>query len=167
MWKLRIQREKNHLEFPSLHAWGEARGIREPLLRMKDAKKRDRLWQEACELRQHLYKKHLETLTAAEQELFKQGKHPSQSHAFAKAAKPYAESLYEHIRHLDYVKEVSLGWGQGGLIKLTVHLGSEPNIEELRKNIPWLYHGFVVGCVVDPDQNVKPVPTFVPVISLE
>jgi hypothetical protein len=136
-------RQKGHLEYDSIAAWFEGEGISTPIMQIKDEARRSKYLEQLGELRQHLFDRHLKTLAREEQDLFHQGTHPSQNHAFKEAAKPYVEALRKDLSEADDVLDVRLGFLQGNRIGLEVVLKQTPSFEErIRK--PWLYHGFEV-----------------------
>lgn len=99
-------------------------------------------WMEQyCELRRHLFKKHIKSLSHEEQSQFKRGIHPSQSHSFADRAEPFAAALKEEMEGKGSSCEVRLGWYHMDRIVLICDLVHAPDVPE---NLPWLFRGFEI-----------------------
>ena len=139
---------KKHLEYGSVKEWIKNENVPNGFAQVEDEELRGRYISEYGELRQHLFEKHIKSLTEEDQELFSKGKHPSQSWKFEKRAKPYAEKLQKELSKLNFVEKVSIGYYQMDRIVLSVDINCEVSEEEYEM-IPWLYSGFEtkVGCV--------------------
>jgi hypothetical protein len=139
MWSLGTKR---HLRYPSVEAWFKGEGLTEPVFKIADPVERDRRITEYGELRQHLFARHIQTLSRKEQSEFKQGTHPSQSHRFADRAEPFTRLLREHLAALGFSSQVSLGWYHMDRIVLAADLNDDPG--ERQHELPWLFHGFEI-----------------------
>jgi hypothetical protein len=139
MWPLR---RKRHLRYASLEAWFEGEGLNTPIVKITDPVERDRRITEYGELRQHLFQKHIDTLSDDEQRQFTEGTHPSQSHLFAKRAEPFAAALAAYLAALGLPAKVSLGWYHLDRIVLAAELEVDPGAR--RSELPWLFRGFEI-----------------------
>jgi hypothetical protein len=139
MWTLGTKR---HLRYPSIEAWFKGEGLTEPVFKIADLVERDRRIAEYGELRQHLFAKHIKTLSREERRKFKEGTHPSQSHRFADRAEPFVGLLREHLGSLGFPSEVCLGWYHMDRIVLTADLHDDPG--ERQHELPWLFRGFEI-----------------------
>ena len=137
MWPFR---SKKHLRYDSIEAWLQGEHID---LQTTDAQQRDHFFTQLGELRQHLWRRHIQTLPEPEQALITAGPHPSQSHRFEIEALPYAESLQEHLLEVGVsIHSVKVGLYHGDRLVLSVRLASEANFEIERHQVPFLYRGF-------------------------
>src|SRR5262245_55674304 len=84
---------KPHLRYPSVWRWLQAQGVPCPLTLITDRVERERRQRQHVELWRYLFAKHLAGLPEDEQQLFREGQHPSQSHDLAAAGEPVAERL--------------------------------------------------------------------------
>lgn len=139
MWPFRTKR---YLRYPSVEAWFEGEGLTVGVVKIADPVERDRRITEYGELRQHLFAKHIKTLTRDEQRQFKQGKHPSQGHRFADRAQPFVPLLHEHLASLGFSNKVCLGWYHMDRIVLSAELDEDPG--ERKRELPWLFSGFEI-----------------------
>jgi len=139
MWSLRTKR---HLRYPSVEAWFNGERLTEPVFKITDPAERDRRITEYGELRQHLFAKHIKTLSREEQREFKEGTHPSQSHRFADRAEPFVALLREHLATLGFPSKVCLGWYHMDRIVLSADLDEDPR--ERQRELPWLFRGFEI-----------------------
>jgi hypothetical protein len=139
MW---FRRTKRHLRYSSLEAWFEGEGLKDPFSAAADPTERNRRIMEWGELRQHLFAKHINTLSREEQRQFREGTHPSQSHHFAERAEPFAASLQAHLAALGFTATVDSGFDHGGRIVLSAELDTDP--KERRPELPWLFRGFEI-----------------------
>jgi hypothetical protein len=112
------------------------------VVKIPDPVERDRRITEYGELRQHLFAKHIKTLSRQERREFKQGTHPSQSHRFADRAEPFVALLREHLADLGFPGKVCLGWYHMDRIVLSADLDEDPG--ERQRELPWLFRGFEI-----------------------
>jgi len=130
----------SHLQYATVEDWIEGEGITTSIIEIADPVERDRQITEYGELRQHLFAKHVETLSAEERSQFANGRHPSQSHSFADRAEPFVEALSNYLNELGFKAKVSLGWYHGDRIILYVDLEKDP--QDRSRELPWLFRGF-------------------------
>ena len=135
---------KEHLKYDSVDDWCRGENVPHNFISMDDEQLRAKYITEYGELRRHLFAKHAATLSDADQQKLHDGKHPSQSHAFAEHAEPYRALLDGHLKSLEIIaKDVELGWYHMDRIVLTVTL-SESDVESTAARRPWLFQGFEV-----------------------
>jgi hypothetical protein len=139
MWPFQTKR---HLRYPSLQAWLEGEGLKDPFSENVDPGERDRRLNEYCELRQHLFAKHIKTLSRVERRELYQGTHPSQSHQFAERALPFVALLQEHLASLGFPSTVCLGAYHMERIVLSADLDTDPR--DRKRELPWLFRGFEI-----------------------
>jgi hypothetical protein len=139
MWPFRTKR---HLRYPSVEAWFKGEGLTKPISKISDPVERDRRITQYGELREHLFAKHLKTLSPDEQREFKEGTHPSQSHRFADRAEPFVALLVEHLASLGFPGEAFLGRYHMDRIVLAADLVKDPG--ERHPELPWLFRGFEI-----------------------
>jgi hypothetical protein len=118
--------EKPHLQYPSVWRWFQAEGVPLPLRRIADPTERERRQKEYEELCRYLFVHHLAELSEAEQQLFRYGRHPSQSHNGAEAAAPVAELLRAELAARGISVEVAVGRYCDGRTVLDVFLPEWP-----------------------------------------
>jgi len=139
MWTFRTKR---HLRYASVEAWVQGEGLTEAVFKIADPVERDRRITEYAELRQHLFARHIKTLSPQEQHEFKRGTHPSQSHRYADRAEPFTSLLREHLADLGFPCEVFLGWYHLDRLVLSADLVDEPG--QRQRELPWLFRGFEI-----------------------
>lgn len=100
--------EKPHLRYPSVWRWFQAEGVPCPLTLITDPGERKRRQREYGELWRYLFVKHLAGLPEDEQQLFRDGQHPSQSHDRVEAAEPVAARLRCELAARGIAAEVSV-----------------------------------------------------------
>jgi hypothetical protein len=88
--------------------WFQAEGVPIPLTRIADPAERGRRQREHDDLWRWLFVNHLAGLPDVEQRLFREGRHPSQSHDRAEAAEPVAELLRGELAARGIAAEVSV-----------------------------------------------------------
>jgi len=136
--------DKPHLRHKSLAAWFKAEGLTGPLMStIKDEAERERRLHEYGELERYLFAEHLATLPEAEQQEYRAGTHPSQSHRFRDRARPIARQLQEELARRGYAAEVEIGYYHLDRIVLSAELSRLPGEEEW-PSWPWFFHGFQV-----------------------
>jgi hypothetical protein len=141
-WWRESRRDQRHLNYDSLQAWAEGDGLPKDWTKHPDQKQRNMWWQQYAELKQHLWQRHIATLTPEEQQEFKAGTHPSLSHEFRDRAQPFTEYLKEELARQGYNAEVRLGFYHLDRIVLNAVLDRTPP-DRLRE-VPWLFRGFEV-----------------------
>jgi hypothetical protein len=135
---------KPHLRYTSLAAWFKAEGLTGPLAStIKEAAERDRRLREYGELLRFLFAKHLASLPEAEQEEYRAGTHPSQSHRFRDRALSIAGQLEEELGRRGYVAKVEVGFYHLDRIVLSAVLPRWPTEDEW-PSWPWFFRGFEV-----------------------
>jgi hypothetical protein len=139
MWPLPTKR---HLRYPSVEAWFKGEGLTEAAFKIADPVERDRRITEYGELRQHLFAKHIKTLSPEEQRQFEKGTHASQSHRFAEGAEPFVALLHKHLANLGFANKVCLGWYHMDRIVLSAELDADPG--QRRSELPWIFRGFEI-----------------------
>src|SRR4051812_49123269 len=132
MWCLR---KKRHLRYRSLEAWFKGEGLKDPFSAIADPAERNRRITECGELCQHLFAKHIKSLSRDERRQFEEGTHPSQSHRFAERAEPFVTLLREHLSSMGFHSQVCLGWYHMDRIVLSVDLEADPC--QRRPDLPW------------------------------
>ena len=143
--------DKRHLDFESVEDWMAAENVPPNFINVEDEQLRNRYITEYGELRRHLFAKHTATLSTADQQKLDDGKHPSQSHAFASDAESYCDLLDAHLKTLGIVAgEIVLGWYHMDRIVITVTL-DESDLGSCAKR-PWLFEGFEVFYVAKPNE---------------
>lgn len=136
--------DKPHLRHSSLAAWFKAEGLTGPLAStVKDEAERSRRLREYGELKRFLFAKHLASLPEAEQQEFRAGMHPSQSHGFRDRALPIAQQLQEVLAQRGYATKVEIGFYHLERIVLSAKLSRWPGEEEW-PSWPWFFRGFEV-----------------------
>jgi hypothetical protein len=117
---------KPHLRYPSVWRWLRAERVPLPLTHIADPAERQRRQREYQELWRYLLVHHLAGLPEAEQQLFREGWHPSQSHDGAAAAEPVAARLRAELAARGIAAEVSVGHYFDGRTVLDVLLPAWP-----------------------------------------
>ena len=136
--------DKPHLRHSSLAAWFKAEGLTGPLAStIKDEAERERRLHEYGELQRFLFAKHLASLPEAEQQEYRAGTHPSQSHRFRDRALPIAQQLQEELARRGYAAKVEIGFYHIDRIVLYAELSRWPKEEEWQ-SWPWFFRGFEV-----------------------
>ena len=131
---------KHHLQYASPAQW--ARSLPVPLLEITDTAEQDRRFEELEELKQHLWKEHVGTLTAEERASFDDGSHVSLSHRFSERAQPIADEFVEALRQRGIRSAVRVGAYHGDRLVLSAELEARPANDE--DDLPWLFRGFEV-----------------------
>ena len=133
---------KPHLRHTSLAAWFKAEGLTGPLVStIKDEAERERRLHEYGELQRFLFAKHLASLPEGEQQEYRAGTHPSQSHRFRDRALPSAQQLQEELAQRGYAAKVEIGFYHIDRIILYAALPRWPTEEEWA-SWPWFFRGF-------------------------
>jgi hypothetical protein len=139
---------KTHLQYDSIEEWIKFEKIPTPLSIIKDETLRDKYWSQFIKLRRHLFASHLASLPPEEQQLLKDKKHPSQSHALFESAKSYLENFKNSLRNLDSVEKIELGSYHMDRLIIDVFLVPGTDVAKVRRQIPQFYSGFEVFCLV-------------------
>jgi hypothetical protein len=95
------------------------------------------------ELQRFLFAKHLASLPETEQQEYRAGTHPSQSHRFRDRALPIAQQLQEELAQRGYAAKVEIGFYHIDRIILYAELSRWPTEEEWA-SWPWFFRGFEV-----------------------
>ena len=135
--------DKPHLRHSSVAAWFKAEGLTGPLSQIADEAERERRLHEYGELERFLFAKHLASLPEAEQQEYRAGTHPSQSHRFRDRAQPTARQLQEELASRGYAAKVEIGFYHIDRIVLYAELSRWPSEEEW-PSWPWFFRGFEV-----------------------
>lgn len=120
----------------------ELNGIPPGFIQAEDPVERDRFIELFGQIRQGLYDKHAQTLSEEEQDRLKHGTHPSLSHKSKDEAEQYAANLANDLAHLEYVKDVIVGFYHCDRIVLTIQVKDAPDGEVADRELPYLYKGF-------------------------
>jgi hypothetical protein len=118
--------EKPHLCYPSVWRWVRAERVTLPLPRIVNPAERERRQREYTELWRYLFVNHLAGLPEDDQRLFRERRHPSQSHDQTEAAEPVAEQLRGELASRGIVAEVSVARYFDGRTVLDVPLPDWP-----------------------------------------
>src|SRR5262245_40397812 len=136
--------DKPHLRHSSIAAWFKAEGLTGPLMRtIQDEAEQERRLHEYGELQRFLFAKHLESLPEAEQQEYRAGTHPSQSHRFRDRAALIAQQLQEELARRGYVTKMEIGFYHLDRIVVSAKLSRWPTEEEW-PSWPWFFRGFEV-----------------------
>jgi len=137
--------DQTHLKFDSLEAWGKGIGLPKDWTSHPDQAQRDLWWKQFTELKEHLWQKHISGLSDEEQEQFKDGTHPSLSHAFHERAQPFCELLRDDLKCQGIEAVVKIGFYHMDRIVLSAYLTELP--PGGLPGSPWLFRGFEVKAV--------------------
>jgi hypothetical protein len=132
--------EKPHLRYPSVWRWFQAEGVPCPLTLIADLAERKRREREYGELCRYLFVNHLAGLPE-EQQLFRDGRHPSLSHDRSEAAEPFAELLRGELASRGITAEVSVARLYDGRTVLDVFLPEWPLAGQWPDELCF-FHGF-------------------------
>ncbi len=146
-------RKTSYLAYRSLEEWAAGMRLPEGWTQHPDTKQKEIWWAQFTELKQHLWQKHISTLTVDEQQQFKDGTHPSLHHEYAERALPFCKLLEVELERRGMASVVKIGYYHGDRIVLSAHL-SEPPPGGLPGS-PWLFRGFEVTAICAP-QPSKP-----------
>jgi hypothetical protein len=135
--------DKPHLRHSSIAGWFKAEGLTGPLSNIADEAERERRLHEYGELKRFLFARHLASLPEAEQQEYRAGAHPSQSHRFCDRAQPIAQELHEVLASRGYEAKVEIGFYHLDRIVLYAELSRWPG-EETWPTWPWFFRGFEV-----------------------
>ena len=135
--------DKPHLRHSSIAAWFKAEGLTGPLSKIEDQAVQERRMHEYGELKRFLFAKHLASLPEAEQQEYRAGAHPSQSHRFRSLAQPIAQQLQEELARRGYAAKAEIGFYHLDRIVLYAEVSRWPSEEEW-PSWPWFFRGFEV-----------------------
>jgi hypothetical protein len=110
---------------------------------IKDEAERERRLHEFGELERFLFAQHLASLPEAEQQEYRAGTHPSQSHRFRDRAEPFVRQLQELLAGRGYAAKAEIGYYHLDRIVLYAALPRWPSEEEW-PTWPWFFRGFQV-----------------------
>ena len=148
-------KKKSHLEYTSISSWFHGESIPKGFaLEYGSGRRPDYkvYMTQFCELRQHLFDKHMKTLPKEIQTQLKNRQHPSQSHTTKQQAKPVLQRLKNALSGLDFVKDVSIKMAQMNMVQFNVILKSEPTVEQAEM-IPEYLEGYIVNTVWNHNSN--------------
>jgi hypothetical protein len=137
-------RKKRHFKYDNLYDWFVGERVPERFVFLEDETERDKWITQYGELRQHLFERHLKTLSSEAQIRMREGRHPSQSHARVDEARPYIDLLTRHLADLGYPAHVRLIFHQMDRIRLSAALDHVPEKIEYGKLLPLYFEGFEV-----------------------
>lgn len=135
-------RDQSHLMYGSLEAWAAGVGLPDDWTKHPDQAKRNVWWKQYAELKQHLWQKHLSTLTHEEQQQFKDGTHPSLRHEYAERALPFCKLLEAELARNGITSVVKIGYYHMDRIVLSAYLSELP--PGGLPGSPWLFRGFEI-----------------------
>ena len=142
----KARKNKSHLEYDSLTSWAAGIGLPKDWTRHPDQVQRDLWWRQYAELKQHLWRRHVSTLTPEEQQQFKDGTHPSLHHESAERARAFCALLEDALKNQGIPSVVKVGFYHMDRIVLTAHLSELPPAG--LPGEPWLFRGFEVKAVL-------------------
>ena len=134
--------DSHHLSYDSLEAWAEGEHLPKDWTKHPDISQRKLWWKQFAELKQHLWTRHVATLSSEEQNEFKAGTHPSLSHKFRERAQPFTVLLKEELAKQGYAAEVKVTFYHLDRIVLLASLDQTP--PGRLRGVPWLFRGFEV-----------------------
>jgi hypothetical protein len=129
-----------HLTYDSLEAWAEGEHLPKDWIKFPDTEKRKNWFSQLAELKQHLWNRHIASLTEAEQNEFQNRTHPSLSHKFRDRAQPFTVEFQNHLASLGYKSEVKIIFGQ--MDRLLLHATLDKTPPNRLRGVPWLFRGF-------------------------
>lgn len=130
-----------HLRYSSVFAWTEGENIHGPIA---DEKLQSKYMDQLGELRQHLFNKHLKTLSESEREQLEAGSHPSQSHQKTGAALEFAKLLHSALLQNGLEVEVRHGCYHLDRVILSVFADEKISKTALAKIVPQFFRGYEV-----------------------
>jgi hypothetical protein len=144
-----FNKKRSHLEYTSTASWFHGESVPKGFgVEYGSGRRPDfKIYvTQYCELRQHLFDKHLKTLPDEIQKQLKSGQHPSQSHSKIKQAETVLQRLKNLLSGLDFIKDVSIKNAQMNLVQFNVILENEPTLEQAEM-IPEYFEGYVINTV--------------------
>lgn len=141
--------KKTHLRYPSVWHWIRAEGVPLPLPSITDPAEREQRQCEYWELWRYLFVNHVASLSEAEQQAFREGRHPSQSHDHIEAAEPIAEELRSELAARGLLAEVSVARYLDGRTVMDVPLPEWPLDEQWPDDLNF-FRGFEVHIYIRP-----------------
>ena len=141
--------KKSHLEYTSIASWFHGESVPKGFAGECGSGRRPDYQiyvDQYCELKQHLFERHIKTLPDEIQKQLQSRQHPSQSHAKINQALPILQTLKAILCGLDFVKDVSIKNAQMDLVQFNVVLENEPTLEQAEM-IPEYFEGYVVNTV--------------------
>ena len=155
MWP--FGKTKRHLRYDSISDWIVGENVPERFVYHPDPNQRDRYIAQYGELRQHLFDKHIKTLSRADQELLEQGCHPSQSHDLSAEAECYVDKLHMRLQELGcHAIDIRLGFYHCDRIILSVVLADSDAAKI--ESLPWLFAGFEIKYLADASSKSNSPP---------
>ena len=138
-------RDQGHLAYDSLEAWAAGIGLPADWMKHPNQAQRNVWWKQFAELKQHLWQKHLSTLTQEEQRQLKDGTHPSLRHEYEERALPFCKLLEAELERQGLKSVVKIGFYHMDRIVLSTYLSELP--PGGLPGSPWLFRGFEVKAV--------------------
>lgn len=145
-----------HLRYRSVEEWRERENITSFLHPGKPGLEA-RLERHLRQLRDHLWKRHLKSLSRDEREQIKSGTHPSLSHKGFEMAKPIFEEFRSRVASYPFIEEVTMVTQHMKPIIFRVKVARDATWRVWQEHIPPFYRGFEV--VVTRAINSKPALT--------
>lgn len=133
-----------HLRYDSIDEWMGREHITS-LDHPENPALQERLFHQLGELREHLWRRHLASLTSEERRQLETGQHPSQSHSRYEQAKPIFEEFRARVELLPYVAEVFMPAYHVDRLVFRVKVTKDVDWLTWHKDIPQFYRGFEVG----------------------
>jgi hypothetical protein len=149
------EKRKAYLEYSTIRSWRQCENV--PLnfvVEYGSGRRPDYevYMDQFCELRQHLFEKHLQTLPKETQSQFKRREHPSQSHSKAELALPVLEKLRNLLEDYDFVEGIEIKCAQMDLVQFNVILNRDATITELEP-VPEYIDGYVINLLPLSDKD--------------
>ena len=138
-------RDQSHLVYDSLEAWAAGNGLPKDWTKHPNQAQRDVWWQQFAELKEHLWQKHVSTLSPEEQQQFKDGTHPSLRHEYAERALPFCKLLEAELERKGLMSVVKIGYYHMDRLVLSVYLSDFPPAG--LPGSPWFFRGFEVKAI--------------------
>jgi hypothetical protein len=141
--------DKPHLRYASVWQWFRAENVPLPLSSIADPAERERRQREYRELWSYPFAQHLAGLPEDEQQAFRDGRHPSQSHDRSAEAEPVAEQLRRELAARGIAAAVSVAHYLDGRTVLDVPLPTWPLDEEWPDDLSF-FRGYEAHVSVQP-----------------
>lgn len=144
-----FMKKKSHLEYTSISGWLHGESVPQKFaLEYGSGRRPDYkvYMTQFCELREHLFERHIKTLPEEIQKQLESGQHPSQSQANIGQAEPVLKRLKDILSGLDFVEDVSIKRAQMNLAQFNVIVKDEPTLQQ-SEMIPEYFEGYVINTV--------------------
>ena len=139
--------KKRHLKYTSVASWLHGESVpRNFAVEYGSGRRPDyKIYMDQfCELRQHLFEKHVLTLSKNCQDQLRNGEHPSFAHSKVDQAEPVLKRLRAILSSHTKVREIRIKTAQMGRVQFNVILKDEPTLEEAEM-IPEYFEGYIVN----------------------